>query len=287
MLAATAAAAAAAAAASSASTNQRRVSNSSGISSLAQPRSRRMSSNAGGSGSATVTDAFGDEAAALMVIPIDGPTAKAASQTALLIKHPPRQLQKTVVLRLCQGPTTLRSKDVNASLVRYNSSLTVASTADGYQSPGEGVAIVDEQQHHVPIVPASGPATRKGDIHHVLDRLHPVHPAGILNDPTDALLEAAPHVSAMEALWRKSLEHITELRSDLDRSDNTIRTRDRRIFDLEGEIKRMSQYFARIKADLTRIKKAVPEHLAAKFNIVEDAADYDALVPVATATNIQ
>lgn len=192
--------------------------------------------------------------------PMDGPTAKAASETAVLIKRPPRQLQKTVVMRLKSGSTALRSKDVVASMAKFTGSIDAdpAGGADG-GTPGQ------EQ--------------KKGDIHHVLDRLHPTAEAGLVTDPSDTLLEVAPQVTAMEVLWRKSLEHITALRSDLESATNVIKTRERTIFDLEGEVQRMTQYYARLRADITKIKRAVPEHLAAKFDLSDalgvDSPDLD------------
>jgi hypothetical protein len=76
------------------------------------------------------------------------------------------------------------------------------------------------------------------------------------------LLEAAvPYISNLEALWKKSIDSMTELRSTCERLDKEIARRNSRIVELEVEHRILTRQLHAMKNDVQKIRSAVPTHL--------------------------
>lgn len=76
------------------------------------------------------------------------------------------------------------------------------------------------------------------------------------------LLEAAvPYISNLEALWKKSIDSMTELRSTCERLDREIARRNARIVELEVEHRILTRQLHAMKNDVQKIRSAVPTHL--------------------------
>lgn len=76
------------------------------------------------------------------------------------------------------------------------------------------------------------------------------------------LLEAAvPYLSNLEALWKKSIDSMTELRSTIERMERELANRNARIIELEVEHRVLSRQYAAMRSDVQKIRAAVPQHL--------------------------
>lgn len=88
-----------------------------------------------------------------------------------------------------------------------------------------------------------------------------------LND--EAVIETvAPYIRNLELLWRKSLDNITLLRNECARWEERVAAKEGQIVDLEVALKNLSKQLHRTKADIRRIKHAVPQHLRDTFDSV-------------------
>ncbi|CUF29589.1 Hypothetical protein, putative [Bodo saltans] len=98
------------------------------------------------------------------------------------------------------------------------------------------------------------------------------------------LLEAAvPYISNLEALWKKSIDSMTELRSTCERLDKEIARRNARIVELEVEHRILTRQLHAMKNDVQKIRSAVPTHLkeltsGGGGNVVPEAATSHALL---------
>lgn len=73
------------------------------------------------------------------------------------------------------------------------------------------------------------------------------------------LLEAAvPYITNLEALWRKSIDSMTELRSTCEKLDKELSLRNTRIVELEVEVRVLTRQYSAMRADVHRIRQAVP-----------------------------
>jgi hypothetical protein len=76
------------------------------------------------------------------------------------------------------------------------------------------------------------------------------------------LLEAAvPYIANLEALWKKSIDSMTELRSTCERLDREIANRNSRIVELEVEHRILTRQLHAMKTDVQKIRSVVPTHL--------------------------
>lgn len=76
------------------------------------------------------------------------------------------------------------------------------------------------------------------------------------------LLEAAvPYISNLEALWKKAIDSMTELRSTCERLDREVAARNSRIIELEVEHRVLSRNLNTMRNDVQRIRSAIPSHL--------------------------
>ncbi len=77
------------------------------------------------------------------------------------------------------------------------------------------------------------------------------------------LLEAAvPYIKNLEALWRKSIDHMTSLRSDCETWSREMERKNARISELEAEGRSLWRQYVSLKADVSRLKlSTVPQQL--------------------------
>jgi hypothetical protein len=78
----------------------------------------------------------------------------------------------------------------------------------------------------------------------------------------DLLESAVPYIQNLEALWRKSIDHMTILRSDCETWSREIERKNARISELEVEGRTLWRQYVALKADVSRLKlSTVPPQL--------------------------
>lgn len=76
------------------------------------------------------------------------------------------------------------------------------------------------------------------------------------------LLEAAvPYVNNLEALWRKAIDGMTEVRLNYEKKEKESTAKSERIVELEVELRLLNRQLFSMKTDIQRIRAVLPSHL--------------------------
>ena len=98
----------------------------------------------------------------------------------------------------------------------------------------------------------------------------------------DLLESAVPYIKNLESLWRKSIDHMTQLRSDCETWSREMERKNARISELESEGRTLWRQYVALKADVSRLKlSTVPQQLRETHgelhppSVVEDATIHE------------
>lgn len=84
--------------------------------------------------------------------------------------------------------------------------------------------------------------------------------ARVLSDE-DIIETVAPYILNLEALWRKALDSITDLRNEATKQESQLSMKQTRIVELEVALRNVTKTVARLRADLNVLKRAAPGHM--------------------------
>ena len=177
---------------------------------------------------------------------VDSPTATAAQSGEHAMLWAARRRQREA--------DALNAKEIMGRLTDSSTKATGTTSSSNLQQ--------QQQQQRRASVGASGAAPA------ALANTFPIHVVS-----KEAFIgEVGELMSSVEVLWLRSLEKITSLQQELGAYDGRLAAKDATIQGLELETRRLHRQFAALRADVAKIKKAVPQHLSERFGIAGAAS---------------